>query len=97
MLIPNLRAALAQEPPRMLALRIRVLAPRWFQDVPESSFSDFLGISHQAAPGSSQKFHFEHFWALAAKWPQEGLRRFILSIFVPWPPNAPRRLPEDTF
>ena len=66
MLIPNLLAALAQEPPRMLALRIRVLAPRWFEDVPESSFSEFLGISHQVAPGSPQKVHFNHFRALAA-------------------------------
>ena len=45
MLIPNLLAALAQERPRMLALRIRVLAPRWFQDVPESLFSEFLGMA----------------------------------------------------
>jgi hypothetical protein len=46
------------------------------------------------APGGSQKAHVQHFWALAAKWLQEAPRKLILSIFGPWPPNGPRRLPE---
>ena len=43
------------------------------------------------APGISQKAHFKHFRALAAKWPQEATRSIILNIFGPWPPNGSHR------
>ena len=41
-------------------------------------------------PGSTQNLYFEHFHALATKWPQDP-RRSIITIFVPWPPNGRRK------
>ena len=31
-----------------------------------------------------QKVHFEYFGTFVAKWPQNVLRKLILSIFAPW-------------
>ena len=42
------------------------------------------------APRSASEGSFKHFRALATKWRRECLRRLILSIFVPWPPNGPQ-------
>ena len=44
------------------------------------------------APGDPQKAHFEHFRALGPKWPQEAIKRLILSISGLGRQMAPRQM-----
>ena len=60
-------------------------------------FRAFSCLGHQMAPGGLEKVHFEHFPALAAKWPLKALRKSILSIFLPWLQNGPWRPSEGLF
>ena len=76
----------SQEAPRRLILSMfGPWPPNGPRRLPEGPFWAFSGFGHQMAPGSSQKAHFEHFQALATKWPQEAPRRPILSVFGLWP------------
>ena len=64
----------------------------------KESLQTLLGKKLTATPtGSPRKACFVHFWDLAAKWFQEAPRRLVLTIFKPWPPNAPRKPPEGSF